>query len=642
MKRLTSTSLLVLLFASSVLAAPFLFTQDASADAWRRDAAAGFAGSYNKLQSGVTCSAVLNGHLYVGTSGGDFGTACQVWRYDGSSWRQANRNSFGDDDNRAIRCMAVFGGYLYAGTYAASGCQVWRTDGTGGPPCHWTKVSSPADVGGAMNYSATAMAATPTRLYVGTATAGGLGCEVWRYDGAAWAISVGPGSPRPRGFGNNKNSEVSAMAVSPTGEVYTGTHKQESEGCDVWRGSGTTWTRANTNGFGDADNLEVSSLCFNGATAIAGTYNDKTGAAVFQYTGPPGTAWTKRNANGFGDANNLEAAGALVFGARLYMSTYNYVSGARVYRYESSSTWTAVSPAGFGEGSGVYDSRTLCSFGGSLFAGTDGRFGCGVMKASGFASTPYAWAHTGKPGFTSNANSGTISSAVFNGEIYFGTTSEKGCEVWKKAPSGWARVAKNGFGDRHNSDASCMASVGGHLYVGTNNDSGCQVWKYDGTTWKRVNSDGFGRPSTREALSMAGFNGKLYVGTSDYNMPYGRLMRFDGPGAGNWTQVNKNGFGSSKHVGVMSLAVLGGKLYAGTFSSNDPCAVFRWDGSSPSDWKQVSNPGFGRAETSSASYLTAYRGKLYCASFNRTMHGAEVWRYSGSGTSWKQVNADGF
>ena len=642
MKRLAPATLLVLLLASSTLATPLLFTQEASADAWRRDAAAGFAGSYNQSQYGATCSAVLNGHLYVGTSGGMFGNACQVWRYNGSSWRQASRNSFGDDDNRGIESMAVFGGYLYVGTYSSSGCQVWRTAGTGGPPCRWTKVSSPSDIGSTSNYSASAMAATPTRLYVATGQTGGLGCEVWRYDGAAWTISVGPGCPRTRGFGDANNSDATAMAVSPSGEVYAGTRKQGGAGCDVWRGSGTTWTRANTDGFEDANNREVTSLCFNGAVPFAGTKNDASGAAVFQYNGTPGTAWTKMNANGFGNANNLEASAALVFGARLHVSTHNDVNGTRVYRYESPGNWTAVSPAGFGQSPDVYDSRTLCSFGGSLFAGTYGSYGCGVMKASGYTSTPYAWARTSKLGFTSNANSRALCSAVFNGELYVGTESTLGCEVWKKAPSGWARVAGEGFGDRHNSGASCMASVGGYLYVGTNSHGGCQVWRYDGSTWKRVNTDGFGRPGTDDALSMVGFNGKLYVGTLDYHIPYGRLMRFDGPGAGNWTQVNKNGFGSSKHVGVMSLAVMGGRLYAGTSSSNDPCAVFRWDGSSTSDWKRINNLGFGRPNTTDALHLTAYRGKLYCAAFNRTMHGAEVWRYSGSGNSWSQVNTNGF
>ena len=44
------------------------------------------------------------------------------------AWNQVNADGFGDGDNRGAYSMAVFGDYLYVGTYhrSPSGAEVWR------------------------------------------------------------------------------------------------------------------------------------------------------------------------------------------------------------------------------------------------------------------------------------------------------------------------------------------------------------------------------------------------------------------------------------------------------------------------------------------------------------------------------------
>ncbi len=73
---------------------------------------------------------IYGGELYCGLSDDD--TGCEVWSWSGTAWDQRNVNGFGDlDDNLAIHSMAVFEGYLWAGTgysdTTVEGCGVWRT-----------------------------------------------------------------------------------------------------------------------------------------------------------------------------------------------------------------------------------------------------------------------------------------------------------------------------------------------------------------------------------------------------------------------------------------------------------------------------------------------------------------------------------
>ena len=55
--------------------------------------------------------AVFGSYLYVGTYNDTDGA--EVWRStDGTAWNQVNTDGFGDLDNLAIYSMAVFGSYL--------------------------------------------------------------------------------------------------------------------------------------------------------------------------------------------------------------------------------------------------------------------------------------------------------------------------------------------------------------------------------------------------------------------------------------------------------------------------------------------------------------------------------------------------
>lgn len=141
----------------------------------------------DRLGAGNTCAGcmtVLNGKLYVGTNKGfDWTTTPgEIWEYDGSNWR---RVWAGEGTNeRGVKCLAVYGGALYAGTVdkdvSGGGCyglaNVYRWNGN---PGDFTRVTAngidPAGLGldgkyipSVCNIVADALAVYDGALYVGT------------------------------------------------------------------------------------------------------------------------------------------------------------------------------------------------------------------------------------------------------------------------------------------------------------------------------------------------------------------------------------------------------------------------------------------------------------------------------------------
>jgi len=114
-------------------------------------------------------------HLEYGTEIWDYGT--EIWRsLDGTNWEKVNEDVFGNDVLYNVAPMVVFNGYLYLGTgNSQTGSGVWRsTDGI-----TWEKVSRYRF--GNIGIHATSMAVFGSYLYVGTIA--GNGCEIWRFDG---------------------------------------------------------------------------------------------------------------------------------------------------------------------------------------------------------------------------------------------------------------------------------------------------------------------------------------------------------------------------------------------------------------------------------------------------------------------------
>jgi len=66
-----------------------------------------------------------------------------------------------------------------------------------------------------------------------------------------------------------------------------------------------TWTKVNTDGFGDPNNTLIRSMSVFDGNLYAGTMNATTGCEVWKYDG---TNWTQVNTDGFGNPDNTFAS----------------------------------------------------------------------------------------------------------------------------------------------------------------------------------------------------------------------------------------------------------------------------------------------------------------------------------------------
>jgi hypothetical protein len=222
------------------------------------------------------------------------------------NWREAVAPGFGDASNRSVLSMAVFNGFLYAGTgNPERGFDVWKTDAEGAPPFSWTRVLTR----GAWRHNLNEIAAVMTELggflYVGSGIPG-LGYDKANDVGPAAAeiVRVGPddhwdlvvGAPRftpdgwmvptsgfGPGFGDPDNSTIWAMATFDRA-LYVGTHHcgpyrsalrgepRVRGGFQLWSSpDGSRWQPVILDGFGDPYAAGVRTLAPTPAGLFVGT-----------------------------------------------------------------------------------------------------------------------------------------------------------------------------------------------------------------------------------------------------------------------------------------------------------------------------------------------------------------------------------
>jgi len=124
---------------------------------------------------------VFNGKLYTTPAGskgsGNMTEVRTIYESEDPAhgvWIPVSEPSFGDDTNLSVFDMGVFNGYLYAGTLnPTSGCQIWKTDGIGEPPYHWTLVLRDGAGRGPENELTHSLKAFNGYLYVGTSIQNG-------------------------------------------------------------------------------------------------------------------------------------------------------------------------------------------------------------------------------------------------------------------------------------------------------------------------------------------------------------------------------------------------------------------------------------------------------------------------------------
>lgn len=285
-------------------------------------------------------------------------------------------------------------------------------------------------------------------------------------DGASWNAVVS----NDFGDGDANNAGVYAFEEF-NGDLYAGTC-HDTTGTELWQTSdGTSWTKANLDGFSDMANdctyalTEFSGYLYAAVRNIAGIeiWRSNLGTpaswSAVAATGEPGAS----HANGFGDVNNDEAYTLTSFGGSLYAGTNNTTTGAEVWRTTDGTSWTQVNSDGFGN-AGNTNARTLVSFGGYLYAGIDNVGGSELRRTSN--GTTWSLIDTG---FGDTNNTGIYSAAQYRGELFMGTLNlTTGAEIWKSDDGAiWRQVNSDGFSSSNNVSANVMEALGDTLLVGT-------------------------------------------------------------------------------------------------------------------------------------------------------------------------------
>ena len=430
------------------------------------------------------------------------------------------------------------------------------------------------------------------RLYI--ADAWNNRVQVFDKDGAYLTTIAGSWGTRT---GQTRSAE--GVAVAPDGDVFVadwGNHRIQKFAPGV-----PGWRQVNINGFGDRNANWMSSLLpFQGSLYATGYP-----AQIWRMTAAG--VWSPANTLGFGDSTNSEIDALAEFNGRLYAATFTWVcddqncntghtNGPQIWRTADGSAWQNVTPAG-GIGSEYRWVASLTVFDGQLYAGLD------------------------------HANSG------------------RGAEIWRTADGlTWTRVAENGFAnDIYNTGAISLAVYNGNLYAGTRhgdwyNDShqdgplGGEVWRSgDGTTWTRVNSPGFGNLEAHRVESLQVFQNGLYayvshVGGTSAGADVWRCTKVVCAEQGDWTKVADNGFGVPQNQYLYAGAVSGGYLYAAVY--NSITGVQLWRTADGSHWEKATTyDGLGNSNNSyvNNSAMTVFNGRLTLGITNWAS-GVGVWQ----------------
>lgn len=364
------------------------------------------------------------------------------------SWSSSNP---WDSNNTSVQSLAVYSSYLYAGTYNATGAEIWRTN-----------------------------------------------------DGSTWTAVVdsgidgnGTGSDE-NGFGDANNVEIRSLLVFNS-YLYA-TTRNESTGIEIWRTNapdgGDNWTQINTDGFGDANNYWADSFAVlsNDAPGVyigteKNTPGTNGGAELWKCTtasGCDGTGdWSQVNSDGFGDNLNEAIDSLQEFGSNLYVGIdRSNSSAAELWRCNTSlslcsinSNYTLVDDTGLGNSSNTAIT-SLASFSGNLYAftenGTNGTQAWRCPTASGCDAVG-DFLQTNQNGFGLSGNTNTLTAYVWESDynyLYAGINNAMaGAEVyWSEDGNNW-NDANVGGGEFEKSTLDLMA-LGNNIYAGMSKNGG--------------------------------------------------------------------------------------------------------------------------------------------------------------------------
>lgn len=315
---------------------------------WLQVNSDGFGDSQNGQ---IPSLAVFNGYLYAGTQNyTHHPESSEIWRTsNGTTWEKVD-----DRLTSGSAALIVFQDYLYSGSWGdANGGNIWRSQNG----IDWTNVIT--DGFSDVNNGIARFAVYCDTLYVGTWNAT-TGTEIWRTtDGLHWGqFGVG-------GLDGNPNNGGAIASEEFDGYLYWGIGNWTT-GAQLWRTDGITITPVITNGFGITENASVSSLSVFNGNLYAGLWNSND---VQIWRSGNGVDWTHIVDADFGSPGAHMANALEVYNGMLYLVVQEDDNGLQVWRTSNGADWEQIGFAGFGDSNNTWsywDNATIV-FKGKLY-----------------------------------------------------------------------------------------------------------------------------------------------------------------------------------------------------------------------------------------------------------------------------------
>jgi hypothetical protein len=341
------------------------------------------------------------------------------------------------------------------------------------------------------------------------------------------------------------------------------------------------WQQANSNGFGDLHEQEVSALEAFSSYLYAGTFNVVDPLVLFDgariFRSPDGVTWTPVTQPGFQNPHDSAPPAILdfvVFNNKLYASTGRGGNPAQIWRASTGVSWAPMVTAGFGDPD-IHDIAALAVYNGMIYAGASSQVSGALIYRSSTGDSN-TW-NLVTPAAPTMAGAGVTGFAVFNGALYATIESEAPVQIWNSSGGAWTSVMSNGFGDSNNTSTGGMAVFGGKLYVGAGNTvDGARLYRTnDGSSWEQAITPGFGDSNNQKVEMVFVFQNQLYVSVKNTVTGMEVWRSTDGT---LWEQANQDGFGDSHNPSTNrsnATADFLGHLYVGTSNVTDGGELWR-------------------------------------------------------------------
>lgn len=325
-------------------------------------------------------------------------------------------------------------------------------------------------------------------------------------------------------------------------------------------------------------------------------------------------AWQQVNTNGFGIPDNFAISALEPFQGLLYAGTWHQTGAGQLWRATDGSDWTPVTITWTVSNSAVLD---LAVFGEQLYVGTSSSGGAELWRTDGSA-----WEQVVAGGFTDDRNHDFGQLASFEGHLYVATTNISGTHQLWRSPSGdagdWTQVAELG-------GVGVLDVCAGQLYLGKSGAAGAELWRSPtGITWTSVFTGGLA-PHNTDLSAMAEFDGQCYIGLRNTTTG-GEVWRSEN--GLEWTAVITGGLGNPANARPYGLLATPEHLYL-VFSNFETGAEV-WRMTPDGVWTVSAQNGWGDGANTYADYFdkgaAVFQEALYIGTMNNA--GGEIWRLS--------------